>query len=136
MTMVRLAPAAPRSRVKHSTPEPLRSLAIYLVKLQLTGNSLASFCNIVFRYWFNGNAGVLVWVKNMGLLLANNLRAFHWYVFSLVNLKYMGTNHISPKFSLVNLKYMGTNHISPKFSLVNLKYGGTNHISPEFYWLI
>ena len=76
-----------------------------------------------------------MWVKNMGLLLANNLRAFHWYVFSLVNLKYMGTNHISPKFSLVYLKYRGTNHISPEFSLVNLKYMGTNHIFPELPYM-
>ena len=31
MTPVRLEPAAPRSRVKHSTSEPLRSLVIVVV---------------------------------------------------------------------------------------------------------
>ena len=31
MTLVRLEPAAPRSRIKHSTTEPLRSLWLYVV---------------------------------------------------------------------------------------------------------
>ena len=31
MTPVRLEPAAPRSRVKHSTTEPLRSLVIVVI---------------------------------------------------------------------------------------------------------
>ena len=31
MTSVRLEPAAPRSRVKHSTTEPLRSLLITII---------------------------------------------------------------------------------------------------------
>ena len=32
MTPVRLEPAAPRSRVKHSTTEPLRSLKVFCIK--------------------------------------------------------------------------------------------------------
>ena len=43
----------------------------------------------MLRYWFNGKAGVLVCVKNIGLLRDSSLSAFHWYVFSFVNLKHI-----------------------------------------------
>ena len=42
MTSVRLEPAAPRSRVKHSTTEPLRSLAIAVVKQEFESKLFAT----------------------------------------------------------------------------------------------
>ena len=42
MTPVRLEPAAPRSRVKHSTTEPLRSLAIAVVKQEFESKLFAT----------------------------------------------------------------------------------------------
>ena len=44
MTPVRLEPAAPRSRVKHSTTEPLRSLTPrYNMDLDITQSCCGSF---------------------------------------------------------------------------------------------
>ena len=60
MTPVRLEPAAPRSRVKHSTTEPLRSLKFVLNGTQGEGTFFLQFLyshhiHASFLIPFNGN---------------------------------------------------------------------------------
>ena len=60
MTMVRLSPAAPWSRVKHSTTEPLRSLLGFLATNLLIGDILEGICVKLFCVLASGSRGYFV----------------------------------------------------------------------------
>ena len=72
MTLVRLEPAAPRSRVKHSTTEPLRSLRGILMLVnnwipifKFSENICCAHTSYLLILLFNGYAGYGDYIKKL-----------------------------------------------------------------------
>ena len=95
MTPVRLEHAAPRSRVKHSTTEPLRSLWVGVWYLSLAGPIAGHLWVIIFPSWLKSDSDLYskisqkVFAKTVTEILTWESMSGDWHLlFSCLKMKY------------------------------------------------